>query len=380
MTRIFKLLAISLLASLPTLCLADEEYKVSLNGTNNYITVNPGTQEITLWGISKGKMSSYLEVSGNLPEGTKLKARAALVKKSVSQAKNQKKQQYPVKLLTQKKLSALHSQCLEISVEGSEPDEEDLLDVNDYPAIESPVCDAIGTDVLTEMAGQLSGTFGGEWQAGNACSYLLSVAGEVWLDPGEWCDKLTEEQIATLEPFGLDCEAEEEEGGTTLLALTLPTASIDYRGLLHKDSCNKKSKYVVLVTLDFSDIAHLITEPLNLSLRVNEFKRKSGKESALKPESEGRYAPKPIVMMNWLGNSCGNRIDVVKWKKRKPKTVTPLSVYSLLAYKDMVLNLAVVESALTGGKGTAELYTGDESYGVCFKLQKKRQNKNGYPS
>lgn len=376
MRQILPLIAISVALISPTFVFADEEFKVALNGTNNYITVLPGTTEVTLWGISKGKISSYLEVTGAFPEGTKVKARAALITKSVSQAKNQKKKQYPVKLMTEKKLSALHSQCLDISVEGSEPEEEDLLNVNDYPAIDSPVCDEIGGDVLAEMATQLSGTFGGEWQAGNACSYLLSVAGDIWLDPEEWCDKLTTEQIALLEPFGLDCE----EGGSTLLALSLASTSVQYKGLIHKDSCTKKSRYVVLVTLDFSEISSLITEPLNLSVRINEFKRNGGKESALKPESEGRYAPKPILMMNWLGNTCGNRIDVVKWKKRKPKTVTPLSVYSLLAYKDMVLNLAVVESALSGGKGTAELYTGDDSYGVCFSLVKKRQNKNGYPS
>lgn len=370
----FFILALTLI-SLPSFSLAESEYKVKLNGTSNYITVQPGTDKVTLWGVSKGKMSSYIEVSGSVPEGTEVKARGALVKKSITQAKNQKKKQYPIKLMGQKKLSALHSQCLDISIEGSEPDEEDLLDVNDYPAIESPVCDSIGTDILQEMAVQLSGTFGGGWEAGNACSYLLTVAGDVWLDPDEWCDKLDSEQIALLEPFGLDCD----EGGTSLLALTFPSTSFNYKGLLHKDSCHKKGQYLVLVTLDFTKVAGLGTDPFDITVRVNEFRRKNGRESALKPESEGRYAPRPIVMMNWLGNTCGNRIDVVKWKKRKPKNITPLNVYSLLSYKDMVLNLALVDNALTGGRGTAELYTGDEAYGVCFKLVRKRQNKNGYP-
>ena len=358
--------------------------KVKLNGSNNYISVLAETETLVLWGISRGKMTSYLEITGNFPKKTKVKVYGATVKKSVSQALRRRRKHYPISLLTQRRLSAKHSQCLDISVEGSEPDEESLLDVNDYPAIDSPVCDEIGQDVLAQMATQMSETFGGGWTAGNACAYVLSIAGDVWLDPEEWCDNLSPEEIEVLEPFGLDCEEDCDDCEPPLPARSAAASygrSFNHKGLFRKDSCNKKaSKYLVLITLNFSDVEFDGTSTdFDINVRINEFKRRKGKESALKPKSEGRYSPRPIMMMNWLGGTCGNKIDIVKWRKLKPKKVTSLNVYSLLAYKDMVLNLALVDSALSRGKGTAELYNGRDSYGVCFKLVRKRQNKNGYP-
>jgi hypothetical protein len=42
-----------------------------------------------------------------------------------------------------------------------------------------------------------------------------------------------------------------------------------------------------------------------------------GSEATIKPVSDGMYAPEPLLLMNYLG-FCGQRINIVKWKRGKP--------------------------------------------------------------
>lgn len=355
---------------LATCCEAEEIHRIRLNGSVKLLSVTRETDKVLLWGLSRGINTSYVKVAGDIPRGTKIKAYGVPVTGSVEETLLDRKAYYPVQLMTDSKLREEHSECLPISLPEEEPEEKEVPE--QYPEIESPVCDEIGEETLITLATQLGETFGGDWKKGNACSYLLTIAGDVWLDSDTWCEKLTDEQKELLKPFGLTCEEIELEPDN----LKLRSNSFSYTGIFRKDACSKKKRYLFILTLDSKKAA--LSESETIWIRVRE-EKSIKREAALKPESEGRYSPRPILMMNWLGSTCGNKIDVVKWKRKKPGIIKKLSVYSLLSHRNMVLNLATVDSALIGGKGTAELYNGRESYGVCFKLKRERQNKNSFP-
>lgn len=362
------------------------EKKIKLRGTPNFIKVDlNSTRKVLLWGVSAGNMSAKMEVYGRIPEGAKISAKAAFVQKNYEKTITDKKFHYDVDLINSTQLSKRHSQCLPISVEESDAG----VSLENYPAISDPVCDAVGNETMEIMAESLSQAYGGNWGIGNACAYFVeSIGGSP--EYGNICDYISEEELAQ---YGLQCIDDETSPNGDILPMSAKVPrkivkreaslqTIQLYGLLNKDACiaSKKPEYLFMLEVDLSKLnASDYPNGVEMSLNVKELKVSKGKEAAIKPESEGRYQPKPIVMMNWLGETCGNKIDVISWKKYKPASVRPLTVYGLLSYKGLVLNLALVDRVLTGGQATFELSTRREAYGVCFNLQRKRQNKNGYP-
>lgn len=359
------------------------EKKIKLRGSSTYLKVDLNTtKKVRFWGVSTGNMTSYLQVYGSLPPKAKLNAKAAFVQKTYEKALSEKKFHYEIDLLTQTQVQKKRSQCLPISVEEAEAG----ISVEDFPPLSDPACDSVGAETLQVMADTLSEAYGGDWGVGNACAYFIySIGGSP--DYLDICDFVSEEELAQ---YGLECIDDEEseipeESLLTSRARVLRTLSperVQLYGLLNKDACLTQSKpeYIVIFDIDLSKVDPAeYPGGLNISFSAKETKVSKGKQAAIKPESEGRYKPKPIVMMNWLGDTCGNQIDVVSWKKFVPVSFRPLTIYGLLSYKGMVLNLALVDKVLTGGQATFNLSTKRESYGVCFSLQRKRQNKNGYP-
>jgi len=377
---------VMLLCAASTFAESDKEIvkKIKLRGTPTYMKVDIfKTKKITFWANSPGNMSSYLDIYGRIPDGAVIKAEAVYVQKTSEDALSKKKNHYEIDLKNLKELLKEHSQCLPISVEeflaGEGPE--------NYPAITDPACDEIGDESLGILAESLAQAYGGEWSIGNACAYFISNAGDISQpDVSELCANYDHIELAAL---GIECPSDGGLFSTGKAALISDkhtrSASIQYThlfGILKKDACltEKNQEYLAMITVDLSKLNPLLyPDGVEFSISAKEFKLPKGKEAALKPESEGRYAPKPIILMNWLGDTCGNKIDVVSWKKYKPASITPLNIYALLSYKNMVLALALVDRVLTGGRATFDFSTRRESYGVCFNLQRKRQNKNGYP-
>jgi hypothetical protein len=90
------------------------------------------------------------------------------------------------------------------------------------------------------------------------------------------------------------------------------------------------------------------------------------------------YAPEPLLLMNYLG-LCGQRINIVKWKRGKPVSRTAAKVFDLIQYRDFVLTRTPIGPYLTGGEASIELFDRNSGYGACFELERKRRRVNGYP-
>lgn len=364
---------------------ADEiQYKkINLRGTPIRLSLPVDgllPKKLVLWAKTNGNMTSQLTIYSSKERGIPLKAKAALIKEDEEKTLENKKLHYPIELNELRDVYAAHSECLDITVE--EDSEEEKISPEDFPPIYSPLCDVLTQEDLQEMAMTLSQTFGGDWSPANACNYFVSaIDNPNGPDEDYLCDKFDHGDLLKLGVFCPDGGFGFARAPRRFLAVKGELESKTFRGLFRKDACLSKAKsnYLLMLELDLSKVDRSVPRTLNFSFRVEEKKIPEGLPAALKPESEGRYAPKPLFLMSWVGDTCGNKITVTSWKKGKPVQTISEKVYGLLSYKGLVIALSLANGALTGGKGTAELYTSDEAYGVCFDLARYRQNKNGYP-
>ena len=174
-------------------------------------------------------------------------------------------------------------------------------------------------------------------------------------------------------------------GGDTPAPLPVPGDYVDSRGFLQKDTCGTKpkSKYILAIRVDLTQIDPAFFQSgfqVNASLVVTPYRGDTA--SSIKPVSDGRFAPQPLLLMSSVGGLYygGEWANVVKWnKKGGGKLIKKLPVEDYAYYKGMILTRILVGSVLTGGKATFELTNGYSVYSVCFKLVRSRQKVGGYP-
>ena len=384
----------------------EQASRISLMGSVATKAIASGSEdEIIFWGISRGNISTPLSVALSGPKGVRVKIFAKHYRGNAERALARPRGFYRLAL---KDPSFDYSKCLEIS-EGEE-DPKPEVDIEDYPETSAPACDAIGASTLNDMAAAFSETYGGEWRPGNVCSYILANQGQDAELPavcsligyerlsalalelqathgGEWGIKEACNYIILLIQAGADTSSYTPQA---LLQVAGQKAPLAYTSLarpranskvttLHKDACNSRGRYLVKIVVSTKRVAKR-PYPFQqvLSLSVRESRYSGDMRAALKPKSEGGHSPAPIIMMNYMGNLCGNLITAVSWRNARPQAKVELEPYSLLKHRDMVLALAVATPALTGGWGTFELSNSLSTYGVCIELVRERQNVNGY--
>jgi len=143
-------------------------------------------------------------------------------------------------------------------------------------------------------------------------------------------------------------------------------------GILHRDACGSPSdEYRLIIAVEAQSAPRV-------SLRGKEWE--GPKQSTIKPTSEGRFAPSPLILMNWLKSGCGQVISAVKWEGGAPVHIEQLQVEDFIPYRDMRLARAPISHLLSGGRGTFELIAPLRGgYGACFDFVRTRQVRNGYP-
>ncbi len=164
-----------------------------------------------------------------------------------------------------------------------------------------------------------------------------------------------------------------------------PPATIDgaleLSGLFYKDACKPdRTRYLSKIVIDLSKVDPALRQSelaLRASVRITPYK---GKQAAsIKPVSDGKFAPAPLLLMSSLGGFFpgSEKIHQVTWK-RKGFKIKELKVYDYVFYRGLILTRTPM-SGLKGGKATFALTNDYSSYSVCFALKKKRQKVNGYP-
>lgn len=156
-------------------------------------------------------------------------------------------------------------------------------------------------------------------------------------------------------------------------------ASLDLGGVFRKDSCNSRvSKYLVKVTLDFSNV-DLTKFPQGIAVRFRGLENVyQGKRAAsVKPVSDGKFAPAPLLLMTSV--AYNEDVEIIKWTKGKPKQVASVDIEDRVYYRGFVLSRSIASSILTGGTASVDKVSDYQSYGACLSMTRTRQRVNGYP-
>jgi len=211
-------------------------------------------------------------------------------------------------------------------------------------------------------------------------------------------------------------------------------SSLSTRGLLNKDACSLASdKYLIRLTIDLSSVNRAALGSLiTIKGRLFTDQYKGRTSASIKPESEGKFFPKPLVLMSSLG--WNESISVRQWKNGVPtgRQEIPVDGSDRVFWQGLVLARAPIDKLLRAGsslarnfatseqlrrrrptptransankkrrprrpsspspspspsngriragqRATFELYTPDKSYGVCLSVKRSRQRVNGYP-
>jgi hypothetical protein len=198
--------------------------------------------------------------------------------------------------------------------------------------------------------------------------------------------------------------------------------SLNVRALLNKDACSSTSdKYLVRITIDFSSVNRAVLgSSITIKSRLFTDEYNGRTSASIKPESEGKFFPKPLILMSSLG--WNESISVKQWNNVAPigRGAIPVNGRDRVFWQGLVLARAPIDNLLRGrssiarnfatskqqqqrrrrpsnnnnkkptssnssgkikpGKrATFELYTPDKAYGVCLSVKRSRQRVNGYP-
>jgi hypothetical protein len=148
-----------------------------------------------------------------------------------------------------------------------------------------------------------------------------------------------------------------------------------FRATFLKDACaeaEKRRPYLVRFEIRLkkhssSPIAVNLTEEINTGSQA----------ASIKPLSEGRFAPNPLLLMEML-RACGQKVHEATWRRERP-VVSELKAEDLITFHNRSFVRVNMGGRMSGGAATYVLSTPDTAYGVCFQRNAVRQYAGDYP-
>lgn len=340
---------------------AAESTKIDLKGGKYQQTATEETTSLTFLAETKGNSTTPVRIVVEGPDGMKVLTHMALKPESPSENPTWTKLQLKSR---SKMLKESTSPCVDFAPGESSSETDDVPPINKHPA-ESPLCDLFSTEEIAALAETLGQVYGGVWSNAEVCGYLVDnyLGGMEDCPEGDpICDLLTQ-------PAAL----------SATYSMSSVSVRREYYTLLHKNACRAKStRYWLRITVDLTALLPEQRAGATIGVQANEYQFTGDKAATIKPVSDGKFAPQPIILMSFLGTFCGQRINLVKWSSDRPKIAAQIKVEDLVPYKGRILTRSPVGKYLKGGKATFELQNVRSSYGVCFRLERKRQKVNGY--
>lgn len=234
------------------------------------------------------------------------------------------------------------------------------------------LCNFLTPEQIQSMLDQLKQFSGREWTKEEFCDYIKNPTEEGSVLPAGPGGSASGGGSSSESPFPTDPTDE------AFLA-NMDNASLDLGGVFRKDSCNSRvSKYIVKVTLDFSGV-DITKFPQGITVRFHGLENvyKGKRAASVKPVSDGRFAPAPLLLMTSV--SYDEDVEIMKWTKGKPKQVATVDIEDRVYYRGFVLSRSVASSILSGGKASVDKVSDYQSYGACLSMTRTRQRVNGYP-
>jgi hypothetical protein len=234
------------------------------------------------------------------------------------------------------------------------------------------ICSFLSAEQLNKILEQLKGYTGQEWTKDKFCEFAKNPSEEGAILPGA---------------PGAGAGGGGNTGGSGFpndptdeaFLANLDNSSLDVAGVFRKDSCNSRvSKYFVRVTMNLSEVdAAKFPQGIVVRFRGLENIYEGSRAASIKPVSDGKFAPAPLLLMNSV--SYDENIQVMKWTKGKPKKVADVDVEDKVYYRGFVLSRSVASSILNGGYASVDNVSDYQAYGACLNMVKSRQRVNGYP-
>jgi len=344
-------------------------------------------EQVTFWAEMKGNSTNVVSFRVEAPQGTKVEFSGAQVGgKGKTKFENVGRQAwYPVLLKERFKDGAKEGSVFTMRRTGRSA----LADaatgnlqsesmVENVPSTSRPeisrlfstdLCALLSPEQIQATLNQLKQFTGRDWTKEELCAYIKN--------PSE------EGNVLPTAPGGGSGNS-----GSPLLPTdptdeaflsNLDNSSIDLAGVFRKDSCNSRvNKYLVRVTLDFSGVDNSkFPQGIAVRFRGLENVYKGKRAASIKPVSDGRFAPAPLLLMNSV--AYDEDVKVIKWKKGKPKQVAAVDIEDRVYYRGFVLSRSVASSILSGGYASVDKVSDYQSYGACLNMTRTRQRVNGYP-
>ena len=155
--------------------------------------------------------------------------------------------------------------------------------------------------------------------------------------------------------------------------------------MLLKDICNNGVKrYLVRLVMDLSGIdAATRAAGFDISVQYATQQFKGRRAASIKPTSEGKYAPQPLLLMQSIAGfgaffGAGESIELVKFKKGKVRSRAKIDIEDYVPYRDLFLTRSLIGRQLRGGKGMFILSNGNSAYGLCLPLSRRRSYAGNY--
>lgn len=364
MNRLISVMLIVLVFSLNALgeSYSSSPIMIDLDGKEHLLNFSDGNEnELTAYAVVSGNVSSYALIDLFTPRNTRVNASISILNGSPLKLLQKPSKFSPLQVMTEDAAQQFSSTpCITLS-----PGETNTKP----PPIErtesdSPLCELFPPEYKIAIGDALTAVYGGPWSDAQICGFIVNN----YHGGAEEC-----------EPSDMICQIVNSISSPAFMnqSLMITDTAVNKRYVirLSRDACAPpRTKY--LLRLNIQVPKH--SKPTVGSIAIQQRFFKGSKAASIQPISDGLFAPQPILLMNYLGNFCGQKVEIAKWFGGKIQSRQVTEVKDLIPYKNFILTRTPIGKFLKGGHATFELFNGKTNYGVCFALERRRQKVNGY--
>jgi hypothetical protein len=150
-------------------------------------------------------------------------------------------------------------------------------------------------------------------------------------------------------------------------------------GVIHKNSCDRGlNSYFVSILIDVSGIDPAITNAgYTVKIRGAASAYSGRGAGSIKPVSDGKFAPQPLLLMESIGNP--ELVYVTRWRGNRLVQTRLQTIRAYAFYRGLRLSRVLIANELNNRKGSVTVYDGNDAYGACFTMSRTRQCVNDYP-
>jgi hypothetical protein len=357
--------------------------------TISAVTIPAGdaTSKVVFWARSRSSVSAPIALRVWGPDNSVVKSLGVQVKGTPEQALQNDNLWYPVRI--GQKVNGRNAEKMTVRTSRSTA-------LCSTASATMDVCSFLDDTTIQFYINFMQAQTGEVWDRARVCAYLNEQA-----ENGSDSEEGTPDTDSPSDNSGTPIQNETPVDPQDDFFQNPENSYVEGVGLLQKDNCANITSYLLLTEVDISGVDRsLFPNGIALRIQVREVKFSGGMASSLKPAGDevGKYAGRPLILMSSLYSS-DEQIAVTSWNRGKPSATRTVPVRSQdrVFWRGYSLARAPIDSLFggsrrsthrkkrpgksnrLGSKGTFEIMSPSNGYGVCFQIKRVRQRANGYP-